>query len=404
MGNMPRLISLSVLLALIIALGVTFFKVVAPFLLPLFLAGMTAVVCQPLFRYFLRRTNNRMHLAAGLTTGTLLGAVMGPLVVGTVLASLQLYAVAADADRMRATAKIVVERATEFKDRWLPAPDVPAPPADVPAAPGDVEAPPEMPIAGESINPDQVARDFSTWLKTSLVEMGNKSLGRAAGTTFGLLAGATGMALTFAVGLLMYSIGLYYFLADGTQLLAASEALIPVSVDYQRQLTVEFSQVVRAVVMATFLAALGQGLATALAIWALGFHHIFALFILATLGALIPVAGTWVVWLPCAIWLFTNHHPAQGTFLCLYGLIFVGFLDNVIRTYVLNSDTKLHPLLAFISVLGGIQAMGLWGVFIGPIVACCLYALMKIFNQELWELSRERKPIALESPAALPAP
>ena len=60
-----------------------------------------------------------------------------------------------------------------------------------------------------------------------------------------------------------------------------------------------------------------------------------------------------------------------------------------------NTDTKLHPLLALVSVLGGIQTLGLWGVFIGPIVASCLYALVRIFNTELFALSRERFGMAL---------
>jgi hypothetical protein len=70
-------------------------------------------------------------------------------------------------------------------------------------------------------------------------------------------------------------------------------------------------------------------------------------------------------------------------FVAAFCLIVVGFLDNVIRTWVLKSDTSLHPLLAFVSVLGGLQVMGLWGVFIGPIVACCLHSLIEIFNTEL---------------------
>ena len=36
------------------------------------------------------------------------------------------------------------------------------------------------------------------------------------------------------------------------------------------------------------------------------------------------------------------------------------------------------------------QALGLWGIFIGPVVACCLHALVKIFNTELGEFSKER--------------
>jgi hypothetical protein len=34
--------------------------------------------------------------------------------------------------------------------------------------------------------------------------------------------------------------------------------------------------------------------------------------------------------------------------------------------------------------------MGLWGVFVGPIVASCLHALVQIFNTELKEFSKER--------------
>ncbi len=35
------------------------------------------------------------------------------------------------------------------------------------------------------------------------------------------------------------------------------------------------------------------------------------------------------------------------------------------RAWVLKTDTKLHPLLAFVSVLGGIQTLGLWGCVCG---------------------------------------
>ena len=55
----PRLVSLAVLLALIVLLGSTFYQVIAPFLLPLFLAAVLAVICQPLQGYFLKRTGGR---------------------------------------------------------------------------------------------------------------------------------------------------------------------------------------------------------------------------------------------------------------------------------------------------------------------------------------------------------
>lgn len=377
MRNTPRLASMAVLLVLIVALGITFFKVVAPFLLPLFLAGMTAVVSQPLFRYFLARVRGRVHLAAAATTAAIVAAILIPLITATLMASLQMYAFAADSDLLHEKSKAVFQQSAEIANRFLP--------------------------QDQHLTSEQLSHDVAVWIKSSLTEIGNKSLGRAAGTTFGILAGTAGFVVSFVIGILMFAISLYYFLADGTTLLESAESLIPVNVEYQRQLLLEFSKVVRAVVVATFLAALAQGLATTLAIWFFGFHHLFALFLLATLAALIPLAGTWLVWLPCAIALFTSGHALQAVLLMLYGAVFVGFLDNIVRTYVLNSDAKLHPLLAFISVLGGIQAMGLWGVFIGPIVASCLYALVKIFNHELTQLSREKVNQGMGSVVPLPA-
>jgi len=97
-----------------------------------------------------------------------------------------------------------------------------------------------------------------------------------------------------------------------------------------------------------------------------------------------------MVWVPCAIWLAYQGYWASAVFLVIFGAAVIGTMDNLIRTYILHTDVKLHPLLAFISVLGGVQAMGLWGIFIAPIVASCLHALILIVNSELKELSKDQ--------------
>lgn len=366
MQNMSRIVSLAVLFALIIALGFTFFRVLAPFFLPLFLAAMTAIVCQPIHHYFLNRTGNRNALAAGLTTVAVLALGLVPTLLAVIVSSLQLYSFASDLDQesVQPVLKKVVVQAAEFANRFLP--------------------------AQTQFDTSKVAQEATTWLRKSLTDLSDRSFGSAAGTTFGVLKGAAGFMVKVFIGLIMFAIALYYFLADGTKLLQAGEAMVPVNMDHQRQMTREFAKVVRSVVVATFLAALAQGLATTAAIGFLGFKHLIPLFALSTFAALIPLLGTPLVWVPCALWLFYHDQWGQGVFLVSYCVIVVGTVDNVVRTYALNSNTKLHPLLAFVSVLGGIEAMGLWGVFIGPIVACCLHALVKIFNVELKDLSQER--------------
>jgi len=369
---MVRLVSLGVLLILIVFLGVTFYQVVAPFILPLFLAGVVTVLCQPLHARFLRRMAGRPRLAAGLTTATVLVIILVPLLLGVLVATLQLYSVSQESIGT-AEWNVQLDRINNLAAEW-----------------GLVEASadPDRSVDGSAVSSDRGGLRRS--LSEALRALADRS-GGAARTTLGRWVGSIiGMVISAA----MFGIALYYFLADGPTLLAAAVRLFPFNHDYQKQLLHEFETVVRSVVSATLLASVVQGLLTAAALWIVGasigsdlLRHFFLFFILSTLTSLVPITGAWLVWMPVAIWLGFNDHLVGAILLSLFGIAVIGTLDNVIRIHVLHSDTKLHPLLAFVSVLGGVHEMGLWGVFIGPIVACCLHALIGMFNTELGRLS-----------------
>jgi hypothetical protein len=48
--------------------------------------------------------------------------------------------------------------------------------------------------------------------------------------------------------------------------------------------------------------------------------------------------------------------------------------------------------------------MGLWGIFIGPIVASCLFALVQIFNTELKEMAQGRAAVGASPVPPPPEP
>jgi predicted PurR-regulated permease PerM len=212
-----------------------------------------------------------------------------------------------------------------------------------------------------------------------------------AGTTFSIASSTVSTFVALAVAAGMFLTALYYFLADGPAILAATEELIPLPVDHQRKLCDRFARVVRAVVTATFVAAFAQGLATAAALQMCGIGHFVIFLVIGSIASLIPLAGAWMVWGPCAVWLALQGHWLAAVLLTVWGLAIVGMLDNLVKMYVLQSEADLHPLIAFISVIGALQVMGLWGIFIGPIVASCLFALIQIFNAELKDMAKERE-------------
>ncbi len=412
---MARYISLAILALLISVLGLTFYQVFAPFFVPLFLAGLTAFLGQPVYRHFLRRCGDRKPLAAALSTTAILSGVMLPLLVTILLAALQLVVLAFGTrdkflDAM-SSARINQSGQVELNESHR----IAAPRTDFVTLGTDlleracgkelswIETEVLHSIASDDVDaikadPKLLRQQRQEWVYEQLQRL-QGMMKQLLMQTIGFMARGLGYAanLVAAVGALLiatvvYAIALYYFFLDGVELLTAAEALIPMEPTQQRALITQFAASVRAVVMATFLAAIGQGVATAIGIKLVGVGPFFLILIASTLSALIPMAGTWLVWFPVAAWLAWNGRWGAAIFLTIYGAGFVGMLDNVIRTYVLKNETKLHPLLAVVSVFGGIQVMGLWGVFLGPIVACCLHSLLEIFNSEVRALSNSPNP------------
>jgi predicted PurR-regulated permease PerM len=76
--------------------------------------------------------------------------------------------------------------------------------------------------------------------------------------------------------------------------------------------------------------------------------------------------------------------------LAVYGAAIVSTADNFIKPWVLQGRSKLHPLLALLSVLGGVQTLGPIGILVGPMIVVFLQTLLNILHRELTALDRPR--------------
>lgn len=195
---------------------------------------------------------------------------------------------------------------------------------------------------------------------------------------------ATALLGRIAVHLAIVVLSVFYFLKDGQAMVRSLMWLSPLEDHYEEMLLVEFAGVSRAVVLATLLSALVQGLLAGPAYYLAGFQSVFMLMLLTTLLALVPFVGAAAVWLPACLWLaLVESRFAAAAGLFLYGLIIISMSDNLVKPYVLAGRSKLHPLLGLLSVLGGVQALGPIGILVGPMIVAFLQALLTILNKEL---------------------
>lgn len=265
-------------------------------------------------------------------------------------------------------------------------------------------------VAQERLNEAVLGGNISRWIieqaekndVASLSEKAQRSLGQMA---LGGAQAAGGVLSALLVGLGVMIVSLYYFLADGPSMIKTIMRLSPLDDKYEQQLLDEFATLSRAVVVATLASALTQGLLALPAYVLCGFDSVFLLTMVTMFVALIPFVGAAAVWIPCSLWLLLyEERTAAAACLAVYGVAVISMADNLIKPWVLKGRSNLHPLLALLSVLGGVQAMGPIGILVGPMVAAFLQTLLNMLHTELQTFhASPQQPLAAAAVAA-PAP
>jgi predicted PurR-regulated permease PerM len=59
----------------------------------------------------------------------------------------------------------------------------------------------------------------------------------------------------------------------------------------------------------------------------------------------------------------------------------VGTIDNLLRPVLVGNRLKLHTVLAFTSVVGGLMLFGTAGLILGPVVLTITTVLLEIWTQ-----------------------
>ena len=202
------------------------------------------------------------------------------------------------------------------------------------------------------------------------------------------LVGFSGDLATFLLRFVIASsillLSLYFFLYDGPGMVRTLMELSPLDDRYELELLAEFDRISRAIVLATVLSALLQGLVAGVGYYFAGMPSLILLTALTATCALVPFVGPAIVWAPVCVYLavYEENFWAAGL-LALWGMFIVGTVDNVVKMFVLHGQSQLHPLLALLSVLGGIQSLGPIGILVGPMVVVLLQTLLGILRTEL---------------------
>lgn len=182
-------------------------------------------------------------------------------------------------------------------------------------------------------------------------------------------------SLTLAAVLVV--LGLYFFLIDRIEISRFIDRNSFFTTQETRRLKNAFVGLSRSVVLASVAAGLVQAIIMLIFGLVLSLDHTLTIVMLVFLASFIPLVGSSPVTIGVTMIHFIQGDTSTAIALSIAAVI-VALIDNIVRPLVLKGGGRLHPFLAFLAAMGGIQTMGFWGVFLGPVVAGLFVTTLEI--------------------------
>lgn len=358
MRDSDRYLLEAVFILVLVAFTIAFYRVMAPFILNIFVALVMTNIFGKVHRGLLRRTGERRRLAASITlliafvTVAIPVSLVGLLIYGEIASSV-----------------------TNIQERW---PQISATIRQFVSV-GAID---ELPLLNRFSDqlPDldltQLIRNALTTGSDVLVNLTQRSF---ANVTQAIFNGVIVLLLMF------------FFLLDGAKVKEKVYETLPIPNTEIDQITRETFNTTSATLISTIIIGLLEGALAATLFLVFGLPSPFLWGAITVVLSMIPLIGTNLVLFPAGIIQIAVGRPVAGLLILVAGAVGVAITQNVVKPKLLGDRSGLHPAMALLATIGGIAWLGLIGFLIGPVIASLFFVVWRQFG------SRYRSLLALKN-------
>lgn len=192
----------------------------------------------------------------------------------------------------------------------------------------------------------------------------------------GWLLGSAGSLLRLVLQIILTIIVTALFYVNGEMAAAGVRAFARrLGGDAAESLTVLAGNSARAVALGVVATAILQSLLTGIAL-ALAGVPAAGLLGGAALVLCLAQVGPLIILAAAVAWLYWSGQATAATALLIASLGLVS-MDNILKPILITRGANLPLLLVFVGVVGGMFAMGLIGIFVGPVVLAAGWTLVQ---------------------------
>ncbi|MFH1080580.1 MAG: AI-2E family transporter [Pseudomonadota bacterium] len=196
------------------------------------------------------------------------------------------------------------------------------------------------------------------------------------------LSGITQNTVVFLIqfGVMIYT--LYFFFRDGERILKQTLRMCFLESGKGRILYEHFIATARATLKATILLGGLQGISGGIIFYITGIEGALIWGLLMVVLAILPGIGCAIIWAPAGVIMLLGGHIWEGVAILTFGILVISLADNLLRPLLIGNDVAMHPLLIFLSTLGGLVVFGLSGFVMGPIIASLFLAIWDMYDKD----------------------
>jgi predicted PurR-regulated permease PerM len=174
---------------------------------------------------------------------------------------------------------------------------------------------------------------------------------------------------------------LFYLFMDGARLKSYVFLLSPLPPEEEELIANQFKNVGRATLFGNGIGSLIQGTIAGIAMAVVGLPSPVLWGSVASIFAFLPLIGIGIVTVPSTIYLIAVERYWTAA-------IFFGFcttasllVENVLKTKLIGDQMKMHNLLIFLSILGGIATFSIIGILYGPLLVMLFLTIVELYQR-----------------------
>jgi len=220
---------------------------------------------------------------------------------------------------------------------------------------------------GFNFNPAQVTESFSYLAKKGGLLLYNQASGWAANI------------MQFLFLFFMMILIIFFLLMDQPKLVDYMIRLSPLPEDENHLLIDKFHEIANAVMKGNGICGLLQGILGGAVFSILGLNSPLLWGSIMAILAFLPIFGIGLVLIPTAIILVIGDRMAEGIFVFVFYILLSFTVEYLIKPKMVGTQVKMHTLLVFLSIIGGLSVYGILGIIYGPLIITAFLTLSEIY-------------------------